>query len=113
MPLPRRRWFQFRLTTWFGLVAILAWAMLYRPWVDVEAGRATTRLFMFGRVNPNGGRLHVSMQFDDGNQAWWAHIFIDQLVTLIVPAIILVAFVVWKAFLAIRRRVAGRNLVKE
>ena len=25
---PRRRWFQFRLSTWFVLVAILAWAMM-------------------------------------------------------------------------------------
>lgn len=32
MPLlPSRRWFQFRLSTWFVLVAILAWAMGLRP----------------------------------------------------------------------------------
>lgn len=31
-PAPRR-WFQFRLTTWFVLVAILAWAMTEWPWV--------------------------------------------------------------------------------
>ena len=27
-----RRWFQFRLSTWFVLVAILAWAMTCRPY---------------------------------------------------------------------------------
>ncbi len=32
MPLPPRRWFQFRLSTWFVLVAILAWAMYLWPW---------------------------------------------------------------------------------
>jgi len=30
----RRRWFQFRLTTWFVLVGILAWAMAAWPTVD-------------------------------------------------------------------------------
>jgi len=32
----RRRWFQFRLSTWFVLVAILAWAMACRPWIVSE-----------------------------------------------------------------------------
>ncbi len=31
--LPPHRWFQFRLTTVFVLVAILAWSMLIQPWV--------------------------------------------------------------------------------
>jgi hypothetical protein len=30
--LPPRRWIQFRLSTWFVLVAIVAWAMTCRPW---------------------------------------------------------------------------------
>lgn len=30
---PHRRWYQFRLTTWFMLVAILAWALTLRPWI--------------------------------------------------------------------------------
>jgi hypothetical protein len=29
---PPRRWFQFRLSTWFVLVAILGWAMTCWPW---------------------------------------------------------------------------------
>jgi len=28
---PRRRWFQFRLSTWFVLVAIVSWGMLLQP----------------------------------------------------------------------------------
>jgi hypothetical protein len=33
-PFPPRRWLQFRLSTWFVLVAILGWAMVTRPyWV--------------------------------------------------------------------------------
>ncbi|MBL9124086.1 MAG: hypothetical protein JNG90_10675 [Planctomycetaceae bacterium] len=32
------RWYQFRLSTWFVLVAILAWAMLYWPWVTTNVG---------------------------------------------------------------------------
>jgi hypothetical protein len=31
--LPRRHWFRFRLTTWFVLIAILAWAMVEWPWI--------------------------------------------------------------------------------
>ncbi len=31
---PRRRWFQFKLSTWFVLVGILAWAMMEWPWVQ-------------------------------------------------------------------------------
>ncbi|MBX9789949.1 MAG: hypothetical protein K2Y37_13610 [Pirellulales bacterium] len=31
--LPPRRWLQFRLSTWFVLVAILGWAMASRPWL--------------------------------------------------------------------------------
>lgn len=31
--LPPRRWFQFRLSTWFILVVILGWAMACQPWI--------------------------------------------------------------------------------
>jgi hypothetical protein len=34
---PKRRWFQFRLSTWFVLVAILAWGMVARPLLDFDA----------------------------------------------------------------------------
>ena len=41
-----RRWFQFKLSTWFVLVGIVAWAMMLRPWgvriVD-PVGRPVTR----------------------------------------------------------------------
>jgi len=34
MPTPtRRRWYQFSISTWFVLVAILAWAIKCDPWV--------------------------------------------------------------------------------
>jgi len=29
---PRRRWFQFKVSTWFVLVGILCWALACRPW---------------------------------------------------------------------------------
>jgi len=34
---PRRRWYQFRLSTVLVLVAICAWAMALRPWMEWEA----------------------------------------------------------------------------
>jgi hypothetical protein len=36
--LPPRRWFQFRLSTWFVLVAIVAELMVSWPWVIVISG---------------------------------------------------------------------------
>lgn len=45
MPLQPRRWFQFSLSTWFVLVAILAWAMVCRwPLINNEFGEAHWRL---------------------------------------------------------------------
>jgi len=34
---PKRRWLQFRLSTWFALVAILAWALACQPYVVYRA----------------------------------------------------------------------------
>jgi hypothetical protein len=34
---PKRPWFQFRLSTWFVLVAILGWAMATRPYVEYQS----------------------------------------------------------------------------
>ena len=36
--LPPRRWFQFRLSTWFVLVATLVGLMISWPWIIVRSG---------------------------------------------------------------------------
>lgn len=92
MPLPPRRWFQFRLTMWFVLVAILAWAMIQWPWwymhldgvIDVELpGKGGTHRTVLESRRPNPALLY--------------------------PALALAAFVGWKAAWAIGRRVAARK----
>lgn len=40
---PQRRWFQFRLSTWFVLIAIVAWAMALRPWGEYVVRAMPTR----------------------------------------------------------------------
>lgn len=53
---PRRRWFQFRLSTWLVLVAIAAWAMACWPWLaprneaEVIISRQFTLLIPGGTV---------------------------------------------------------------
>ena len=80
-----RRWFQFRITTWFVLVAILVWAMMQGEWYydTIEEGYLIS--------GPNRG-IQVSL-VRKYNSA------------LIYPALALAAFVGWKAAWAIGRRV--------
>jgi hypothetical protein len=55
MTTPRRRWFQFKLSTWFVLVAILCWALACWPWVTyreivVRGQQAATGAIVFGGI---------------------------------------------------------------
>lgn len=83
MPLPPRRWFQFKLSTWFVLVAILAWAMLYWPWIETrrELGAPVRYGLFIGTVRTYENRTRPNPD-------------------LLYPALALAAFVGLKAALA-------------
>ncbi len=97
LPRPPRRWFQYRLTTWFVLVAILAWAMLQRPFLVTSWDQLSTRKILGQGVG--GGVLvgAVVVEVHSLNPA------------LLYPALALAAFVGWKAARAIWRRVVRRK----
>jgi hypothetical protein len=100
--LPPRRWFQFRLSTWFVLVAILAWAMTHWPtyWDGYSeyinhwpADRITfidanTLHFAYGGL----GRYILFWRFK---------LFLE---AFLVPALALAAFLAWKAAWAVVER---------
>jgi hypothetical protein len=76
---PRRRWFQFKLTTWFVLAGILAWAFACWPWWSVQVRRG----YMTG-LPINQSRV-MEQTITTPNPA------------LIYPALALLAFLTWKA----------------
>jgi hypothetical protein len=91
----RHRWFQFRLSTWFVLVAILGWAMACRPLIVSTFEVADTK--PVGRVGaiPLVVNLHQTM--------WTVHH--DELNPgLKWPILALAAFVAWKAGWAVQHR---------
>jgi hypothetical protein len=113
---PKRRWFQFRLSTWFVLVAILAWAMTYQPWIVTETiqGRSSyiqlpsssksTADFesayyqWLGRTKPIGGPL------------WLLTYRVDYLNPRVLgPIAALVAFLAWKAAWAVGPQIVRRG----
>ena len=83
-PAPRRRWFQFRLSTWFVLMAILAWAMIEWPWV---------RLYPL-----SSGKNQIAYAFGEAFvQKWNLHaVIINPWLTP--QAITLAAFAGWKLY---------------
>lgn len=86
---PQRRWFQFRLSTWLVLVAILAWALMIGP----------TRVVLYDYVEPPPDGLEFDIAPEQlalgGDQN---HLAVKELNTnLMLPALALVAFMAWKA----------------
>lgn len=82
--LPPRRWFQFSLSNWFVLVAILAWAMWLRPMVT------RVELQTPPEFAPNGSRIWyqqplVEIEHRSINPA------------LLWPAIAFTALIIWNA----------------
>ena len=86
----KRRWFQFRLASWFVLVAILAWAMSLKPEfrykhsTGLSGGPPDIFIFEFFYVSPDRSINHWE---------FWA----IGISALLWPALALVAFVAWKA----------------
>lgn len=101
MPLlPPRRWFQYSLSTWFVLVAILSWAMYLWPWiVFVEVAVPQTGIgFSSGRVaTPATITWSIVERRPSLNPA------------LVYPSLALAAFVVWKGARTTGQRGAGRR----
>lgn len=107
--LPRRRWFQFSLSKWFVLVAILAWAMMEWPWIvylvdpvphPLDPADYTPQEWLFLNTR------HSYMGWKPAE----AHYVLRRLIPrLIYPALTLVGFVGWKAAWAVRRRIRGRT----
>lgn len=84
--LPPRRWFQFRLSTWFVLVGIVAWALVSQPFVVESLG-------------PRAGIMSGPP---------WDPIYVVERrpnLKLIYPALALAAFLSWKLlWLVVERR---------
>jgi len=99
--LPPRRWFQFRLSTWFVLVAILAYAMTCRPWWS-------TRDLLMGieshRLQPLGWTYEGSEPFDGKVLMFWSLPKNRPNPELVRPALALAAFLAWKAAWAVVQR---------
>ena len=89
-PHSRRRWLQFRLSTWFVLVAILCWAISAAPRFKFEhangrAGVSPSDIFIaeFYRQSANGPTSRWAIKVWDTRGLLW-------------PASALAAFVCWK-----------------
>jgi len=96
-PAPRRRWFQFRLSTWFVLVGILCWALAYSPWVVKEFVRASaSETFASTKVYPHGLILRRNA---NPNLAY--------------PALALLAFLAWKGVWLVVERRRARLLCRQ
>lgn len=126
MPLlPPRRWFQFKLSTWFVLVAIVAWTMMLwryaevvrlyeRPdppklasdvqkYLEEERRRAQLRRDSIGGkvlgTYTFGGKTFDKIEVQRNGPNF----------RLIYPALALAAFIGWKAVRAIGKRIRAEN----
>ena len=99
----KRRWFQFRLSTWLVLIAILAWAMTARPYLVYGLVDAATYSFPSWIAPPPADHADYGYDWPDYAPVGWNP-------ALLYPALALAAFIGWKAAWAIGRRVAvGRK----
>jgi len=109
METPRRRWFQFRLSTWFVLVGVLCWALACWPWI-VER-QVTLKVYggndhwTLDELSPN--RFFGFIRYIESN-ATKAALIERQTIpnpALIYPSLALLAFIAWKvAWLVVERR---------
>jgi len=98
--LPRRRWYQFRLSTVLVLVAISAWAMAYWPW-----GKSALRSFDYYQPYEPGieGRIYVRQGLGLSLGLWRSPPHTSYRLEcehipgqLMWPASALIAFLTWK-----------------
>ncbi|MGE0536595.1 MAG: hypothetical protein AB7O68_16615 [Pirellulales bacterium] len=98
--LPPRRWFQFRLSTWFVLLAILGWGMTCRPYcTDLLSVVAEHELLLgYNDDDPYHTAELATLDAETGiNPALrW-------------PALALAVFLAWKAAWAVVPRVIRRR----
>ncbi|MBX9790712.1 MAG: hypothetical protein K2Y37_17485 [Pirellulales bacterium] len=109
--LPSRRWFQFRLSTWFVLVAILAWAMVCWPWVTSITEQGVSLGFLHPKL-PFGARV-THMRGPDQSppdapprpvEHYWERNVLRVNPQLAFPGLGLAAFFAWKAAWAVVER---------
>lgn len=96
----KRRWFQFRLTTWFVFVAILAWAMLQWPWMTTTVESRSWMSPPVAQEPIRGQRQLVS----DLDGITTVHKIRHLNPALLYPALALTTFIVWKGISLLRNR---------
>jgi hypothetical protein len=123
--LPSRRWFRFRLSTWFVLVGLAAWVMASKPVVPLSRYNATigrsTWYFAIGwdgpefvgpPMRPKSGHFTVTLSgtWQKTYRSYEFHILTDR---LIYPSLGLLVFLAWKATWAVAERRRRRPAAPE
>lgn len=94
---PPRRWYQFKLSTWFVLAGITAWVMALKPFFSSESLTA-------GQLTDRNG-LYVNIGMENLENVPYLLFRIGPAPELAGPVIALLAFVGWKsAWLIVERR---------
>lgn len=103
-----KRWFQFRLSTWLVLIAIMAWAMALRPRAYLICSTTWTLYATFGtRLDDDATWTFQFSGNSSGENTFFAvGLEISPFPSILYPALALVAFTAWKLFQLrrIRRR---------
>ena len=109
-PAPRkRRWYQFRPSTWFVLVAILAWIIVFKPLAGIYYEDRSVARLSLGHVDEDGAAHLFLGGGSQYPQAYWtASIFIGD--NLMWPASAFAAFLAWKIVERRRARQATTRL---
>lgn len=112
--LPPRRWLQFRLTTWFVLVGILAWAMFQWPYydnLDITSDMlndAVQGMHQSDDPTPAGSHEPFSGYWGLDRYRWFWTLK-RSLQELVAPAVVLAAFLVAKAAWRLANNLAMRS----
>jgi len=118
--LPARRWFQFRLSTWFVLVAILVWAMTEWPYSITHRREwhhegvpllSTHSTQAWDRQHPWPADAEHYIGNGEGG-VWWT-VRSRPNPGLKWPALALALFLTWKAAWALIERRRGRFAAQE
>ena len=102
MLLPPRRWFQWKLSTWFVLVAGVAWTLAMRPYLGYQGRNPPTMNMLIGDIEGRHSVLVLAIT-GPGQDRLYA-VIIGPFPWLFIPALALAAFVGWKAAWTIWRR---------
>ena len=104
--LPPRRWFRFRLSTWFVLVAILAWAMTCWPILVRERRVVSAAEWNAATGKMSEENLEREVKYHEllaarrqNHAVTFHHFFVETRLNarLLYPAFALAAFLAWKA----------------